>query len=271
MEGVTHARREDYDETPTAALRDGGEARAPAPLAHEAIHERVAEIFAAQKTRGLLLDVPTGEGALAARLAALGFDVRGCDLYTEIFRVPSIEVKRGDLGARLPYDDASFDAVACVEGLEHVENPQSAVREFARLLKAGGQLVVTVPNILNVEERVKWLLNGYTSHFKPLSREARERVHQEFAGMEEIALHVNPISYSELRYTLEKYGFELLAIHRDKPKANLWAYLPLVALIKLINRLTPAAKRRERWSDELQSDELLLGGNTLIAHAIKKA
>jgi SAM-dependent methyltransferase len=264
MTGIPPARH-DESRDPSAAV-----VRAPAPIAHEAIHERVAEILAARGGRGVLLDVPAGEGALAARLAALGFDVRCCDLYTEIFRLPSVEIRRGDLNGRLPYEDESFDAVACVEGLEHIENPQAAIREFRRVLKPAGQLVVSVPNTLNVEERVKNLLHGYTSHFKPLSREALARVRAEFGAMEEIALHVNPISYPELRYALEKYDFTLLKIYRDKPKAHLWAYLPLVALIRLVARLTPERKRRERWTRELQSDELLLGGNTLIAHAIKK-
>ncbi|HEV2799790.1 MAG TPA: methyltransferase domain-containing protein [Pyrinomonadaceae bacterium] len=245
--------------------------REAAPLAHEAIHETVAAVLSAQAARGLLLDVPAGEGALAARLVHAGFEVRCCDLYPQIFRLPGVEIKGGDLSATLPYADESFDFITCVEGLEHIENPQQAVREFARLLRAGGQLVVTVPNILNIEERLKWLVHGYTSHFKPISREALARVRAQLGSMEEMALHINPISYAELRYTLEKYNFEIVKLYRDKPKAHLWLYWPLVALIRLVARLAPADKRRERWTAELQSDEILLGGNTLILHAIKQA
>jgi SAM-dependent methyltransferase len=171
----------------------------------------------------------------------------------------------------LPYADESFQFITCVEGLEHIENPQQAIREFSRLLCAGGHLIVTVPNILNIEERVKWLLNGYTSHFKPISREALARVREQLGGMEEIALHINPISYAELRYTLEKYNFEIERLYRDKPKRHLWLYWPLVAAIRLLARFTPAHKRRERWTQELQSNEILLGGNTLIVHAIKQS
>ncbi|HEV2881198.1 MAG TPA: methyltransferase domain-containing protein [Pyrinomonadaceae bacterium] len=258
-----------------ARLREraaGAEAeREAVPLAHEAIHETVAEVLGAQAARGALLDVPAGEGALAARLLRAGFAVRCCDLYPQIFRLPGVEIKGGDLSATLPYPDESFDFVTCVEGLEHIENPQQAVREFARLLRAGGQLVVTVPNILNIEERVKWLLHGYTSHFKPISREALARVRAEHGALEEMALHINPISYAELRYTLEKYGFEIVRLYRDKPKAHLWLYWPLVALIRLVARFAPVDKRRERWTAELQSDEILLGGNTLIVHAVKGA
>ncbi len=239
---------------------------AAAPLAHEAIHDTVAGILE-KEPRGPLLDVPAGEGALAARLSAAGFQVSCCDLYPEIFRLDNVSIRQGDLNGELPFDDRSFDYVTCLEGLEHIENPQQAIREFARLLRPGGKVIVSVPNILNIEERLKWLLYGYTSHFKPMTREHVERLRAEYDNREEIAAHVNPIGYSELRYILEKFGFQIEGVHRDKPKANAWLYWPIVLLIRLIARLTPAAKRSERWTEELASDEVLLGGNTLIVHA----
>ena len=82
-------------------------------------------------------------------------------------------------------------------------------------------------------------------------------------------MHVNPIGYSEIRYLLEKNGFELERAYRDKPKANSWAFRPVVGLIRLISRFSSESKRRERWADELNSDEVLLGGNTLILKAKK--
>ncbi len=237
------------------------------PLAHEAIHDTVIEILKALP-QGSLLDVPAGQGALAERLLAAGFAVRCCDLYPEIFRVKNVEIRQGDLNQALPFEDQSFDYVTCLEGLEHIENPQQAIREFARLMRPGGSLIVSVPNILNIEERLKWLLHGYTSHFKPITLAQAERLRAEYDNREEIAAHVHPIGYSELRYILEKYGFRIEKVHRDKPKAHAWLYWPLVALIRLIVRMTPAKKRAERWSEELASNEVLLGGNTLIVHAV---
>ena len=238
----------------------------PTPLAHVAIHDTVVRILS-DKPRGALLDVPAGEGALAARLIDAGFEVRCCDLYPEIFRLDGVDIHQGNLDAELPFGDQSFDYVTCLEGLEHIENPQQAMREFARVLKPGGHLIVSVPNILNVEERLKWLLYGYTSHFKPITRAGREQLRSDYHDREEIAAHVNPIGYSELRYILEKHGFEIASVHRDKPKGKAWLYWPVVLMIKLIAALTPAKKRNERWTKELTSDEVLLGGNTLIVHA----
>jgi ubiquinone/menaquinone biosynthesis C-methylase UbiE len=251
---------------PAIAADQSQRGATPAPLAHQAIHDTVVRILE-QQQRGALLDVPAGEGALAGRLIATGFAVQCCDLYPEIFCLAGVEIHGGDLNKELPFGDRSFDYITCLEGLEHIENPQQAIREFARLLRPGGQLVVSVPNILNVEERLKWLLYGYTSHFKPITREQVARLRAEYDNREEIAAHVNPIGYSELRYILEKNGFQVAGVHRDKPKAHAWLYWPVVALIRLIARLTPAGKKAERWTGELASDEVLLGGNTLIVHA----
>ena len=115
----------------------------------------------------------------------------------KIFRLKDVEMRRGNLEERLDYADDSFDSIVCVEGLEHAENPQNAIREFARLLRKGGHLIVSVPNILNVEERMKWLLHGYTSHFKPLSAEHLAKARVNFGDRLEITLHINPIGYSE--------------------------------------------------------------------------
>src|SRR5438105_11208689 len=103
------------------------EKTSPAPLAHEAIHDTVVGILK-ELPRGALLDVPAGEGALAARLIDAGFDVRCCDLYPEIFRLDGVEIDQGNLDAELPFGNQSFAYVTCLEGLEHIENPQQAMR-----------------------------------------------------------------------------------------------------------------------------------------------
>lgn len=237
-------------------------------MAREGVHERVGELLS-DVPRGRVLDIPAGHGALAVKLRELGHEVSACDLYPELFEATGIDIRQGDLNARLPYEDGSFDHIACIEGLEHINDPQNAIGEFARLLRTGGTLVVSVPNIMNIEERLKWLFTGYTSHFKPLSAPAREQIAAEYGGLEEVALHVNPIGYSELRYLLEKNGFRLDAVSFDSRKSRSWMFWPIVAMIRLSSRFSSSARRAERWTDELNSDEVLLGGNTLIFKATR--
>jgi ubiquinone/menaquinone biosynthesis C-methylase UbiE len=238
-------------------------------MGHYAIYDTVESILSTEP-RGKLLDVPAGEGALAVRLRDMGFEVSCCDLYPQIFKVEDLEIKGGNMDRELPYGDDEFDHIVCVEGLEHIENPANAIREFARIVKPGGQMIISVPNIMNIEERLKWLFSGYTSHFKPLSAQAlRDHKHHEMEGLDEIALHINPIGYAEVRYLLEKSGFELVRTFRDKSKSRTWLFAPLTAMITLVSRFTSKTKREARWTDELNSPEVLRGGNTLIFLARK--
>ena len=240
----------------------------PMAMGHYGIYDRVEELLRDEK--GRVLDVPAGEGALAVRLKERGLDVTCCDLYPRIFKLEDTEIREGDLDATLPFEDAEFDTIVCVEGLEHIENPANAIREFARILRPVGMAIVSVPNIMNIEERLKWLFFGYTSHFKPLSKEAI-RVHQrhEMGGMDEIAFHINPIGYAELRYWLETAGFEIEGAYADSKKKGMWAFKPIVGVIRLAANFSSREKRATRWTDEMNSDAILTGGNTLILAARK--
>jgi 2-polyprenyl-6-hydroxyphenyl methylase/3-demethylubiquinone-9 3-methyltransferase len=89
-----------------------------------------------------ILDVGCGAGFLARGLNSAGYDVHALDLSGESLRVSrgedaGVRHLRGD-ALRLPYMDGSFDAVACMDFLEHVEDPAVVVREAARVLKPGG-------------------------------------------------------------------------------------------------------------------------------------
>jgi SAM-dependent methyltransferase len=254
------------DRPPVLARNFGAQASS---MSRPGLNETVLNILK-PLPRGLILDCPAGEGAFAQDLLNAGFDVRCSDLYTELFRLPGVEIKRGDLAGTLPYSSGTFDYITCLEGLEHIDSPPQAFREFKRLLKPGGHLILSVPNIMNIEERVKWLLHGYTSHFKPLSEQSKAKIQADCAGMDEIAVHANPIGYSELRYYLEKNGFQIQGVHRDRRKANQWLYWPLVAFIRLLAKLTPQKRRADRWTSQLASDPVLLGGNTLIIHSVLK-
>lgn len=45
----------------------------------------------------------------------------------------------------IPVEDDSFDVILCSEVLEHIPHPEMAIREFSRILKKGGQLILTAP------------------------------------------------------------------------------------------------------------------------------
>ena len=65
-----------------------------------------------------------------------------------------------DFNSALPFADASFDGIVSIETIEHLENPWSFVRELARLLRPGGFLVLSTPNVSSIFSRALNLATG---------------------------------------------------------------------------------------------------------------
>lgn len=100
-----------------------------------------------------ILDAGCGDGRLLGELKKRGFsNLCGID-YSERavsfarILLPSADIKVGDL-ADLPYQDNYFDVVYIIETLEHIipENIPIIIKNFNRVLKPGGKLIITVPS-----------------------------------------------------------------------------------------------------------------------------
>lgn len=71
-----------------------------------------------------------------------------------------LDVARIEDAASLPFGQETFDAVLCLEVLEHLLWPQIAVAEILRVLKRGGLLIATVPNVAYWRRRVDLVALG---------------------------------------------------------------------------------------------------------------
>lgn len=65
----------------------------------------------------------------------------------------------------IPVPDASFDVILCTEVLEHVPEPIRAVREFARMLKPGGRLILTAPLGSGLHQEPYHFYGGFTPYW----------------------------------------------------------------------------------------------------------
>jgi SAM-dependent methyltransferase len=96
---------------------------------------------------GTVLDAACGTGRYAGMLADLGHEVIGVDQSGAMLdiarkKLPSARFLEGDLTA-LPLPGRSVDAVVCALALVHVPDLANALREFARVLRPGGRLVIS--------------------------------------------------------------------------------------------------------------------------------
>lgn len=93
----------------------------------------------------MVLDVGCGAGFLCNALAAKGItNVTGLDNSPESLRIAGLHDHTGKVHYKtgdayyLPFDDESMDVVTCLDFLEHVERPESVIKECARVLRPGG-------------------------------------------------------------------------------------------------------------------------------------
>lgn len=122
-----------------------------------------------------LLDAGCGGGRhLCEPFRTPGIDVAGVDLNrSDLCKARGyLSLMAGEASGRwvvaqadvtkLPFADGSFDVVVCSEVLEHIQDNLAAVRELVRVLKPGGDLVVTVPRFW--PERICWAISRAYHH-----------------------------------------------------------------------------------------------------------
>jgi len=237
-------------------------AKGPTPLARRGTHEKVLEIIG-NENRGKVLDIPAGTGALSHKLKEMGFDVYCCDINEDHFELTELPFKKGDMNKRLPYDRDSFDYVICLEGIEHTENPFNAMREFARVIRKGGKLILSFPNYLNIEKRIKFLITG------SLTRPTNPLPFLGGSTSDLAMLHLNPITYTTLKFFLEVQGFSIVDITIDRKKKKQRFLYPLVWLITFYTLFWSKRQKEKYWLKETLSPSIIMGGNTTIVIAQK--
>jgi 2-polyprenyl-3-methyl-5-hydroxy-6-metoxy-1,4-benzoquinol methylase len=114
--------------------------------------------------KGRLLDVGSGNGAFAALLRELGWEVIGieksrADALSTLSK--GVQCIMCDVSLPLPIGDGRFDAVFAGEIVEHVVDTDMFIGELWRVLRSQGILLITTPNLASLENRFRLLAGIY--------------------------------------------------------------------------------------------------------------
>jgi methionine biosynthesis protein MetW len=115
------------------------------------------------------LDIGCGDGralgpwAIAHQVRYVGVDIARSAV--DRTRARGFEAQLVEDSGRLPFPDGSFDAAVSLEVIEHLFQPEATIREALRVVKPGGVIVVTTPNVAYWRRRLDLALLGRWNPF----------------------------------------------------------------------------------------------------------
>lgn len=221
-------------------------------------YHNVIDQVAAGPARQVILDTAAGNGWLAS-LYASGHEVVAIDIAdANLRRIEALGMRaiKHDLEQPLPFDDAVFDTVVCSEILEHLFRPDLLLREVMRVLKPGGRVIVTVPNLHGLRNRIDVLVGKRTPFIE--FRIYQDRTDQlSHVGVQ----HIRHYSFAGMRSVLQTVGFEQVRSRGQSFHLNASWPFTLLSVLHGGNRGLRAVLRvltLGRWVPEYPGLELRL-------------
>ncbi|MEY2598512.1 MAG: hypothetical protein RLZZ142_771 [Verrucomicrobiota bacterium] len=154
---------------------------------HEALHQRIVHLLRNEAHgSAALLDIGCwdGERTSGYAKAAQCETVAGVEVFpdqAQAARQRGIEVAELNLESdAFPWSDRRFDLVICNQVFEHLKNIFHPLDEIARLLRPGGRLVISVPNLASFHNRVMLMLGLQPSSIRIFGPHVRGYALHEF-------------------------------------------------------------------------------------------
>lgn len=156
--------------------------------------------------KGYFLDVGCFDGTFLSHAKQRGFDVVGVEPHRNAFeyvrKISRFEVIHGSLGsAHFPAD--RFAVVSLLDVIEHVADPVSELKEVFRVLRPGGTLVLTTPNVAGLPQRVV--------------KTKRALFGAEWCPIDNVPWHLWGFTRGTLALCVQKAGFEVKNFEWLKP------------------------------------------------------
>lgn len=203
-----------------------------------------------------VLDLSCGRGEILRQLQSEGCKVRGTRYRPDDYKLVGASAaalddadidSNVDLMRPLSYGDGSFDVVLLAEVVEHLPTWIPVIQEAGRVLRPGGHLVLSTPNLARLHSRLHFFLSG--TH-----KLIRRRVGWDIAADDLYAYHIAPVDFPLLHTVLHQAGLriESLGVTRTKPR-HFWLFL-LYPLFWLSARMETRRRRGSGLRREGEAD-----------------
>ena len=228
--------------------------------------EKVIDIFK-NLPKGRILDLGCGNGYYSKELKDLGFEVVSVDGDIKRFKYrDEIKFLSFNFEEPFPIKDDSFDYVLFLEVIEHMRTPFFCIKEISRILKPGGKLLISTPNILNISSRLRFLFEGAYDFFREPTLEVIKLNVNNKQNM-----HIIPWRYQDLEYLLFENNLQATHVFADKFKSILRVpFFFLSPVMMLQHYLKQKASLKKNGPDYsrtykiLMSPELLFGRHLIV-------
>jgi ubiquinone/menaquinone biosynthesis C-methylase UbiE len=151
------------------------------------------------KKNGILLEIGFGSGNALLNFKNLGWEVIGIE--TSKIRCEQMKIKNNirtinTSGYKIPLENQTVDVIYMNQAFEHMPHPKLALQEYYRVLKSGGQIIMTVPNISCVQAQLsgsKWRGIEAPRHLYLYSKKTLNNI-LTLSGFKEVS--IKPVSLS---------------------------------------------------------------------------
>ena len=181
-----------------------------------------------------LLSIGCNDGSFESRFVKKSISVYGIDGDPSAINsatLKGVQAIVGDFSQNLPYQPGMFDVIFAGEVIEHVFDVDKFLDELARVLKPGGYLIITTPNLARLSDRFRFLVGISPKHVAPTHSYLK--------------FHIHPFTLASLRNALTETGFQVISCHTNCVRlfGVYDSYLIGKAFPSLGNSLIVAARR----------------------------